>query len=62
MTLIFLSVTMLNEEMVNILLNNGADVNIGNGDKKTALMLLEGKYDIYYIFTTTVNTYHVSIN
>ena len=35
--------TMLNEEMVNIFLNNGADVNIGNGDKKTALMLLEGK-------------------
>ena len=47
---------MLNEEMVNILLNNGADVNIRNGDEKTALMLLEGKYDIYYIFTTTVNT------
>ena len=40
------AVTMLNEEMVemvNILLNNGADVNIANGDKKTALTLLEGK-------------------
>ena len=38
----FLLVTMLNEEMVNVLLDNGADKNIKNRDKKTALMLLAG--------------------
>ena len=31
------------EEMVNVLLNNGADKNIKNRDEKTALMLLAGK-------------------
>ena len=46
----FLLVTMLNrgngtdiEEMVNVLLDNGADKNIKNRDEKTALMLLAGK-------------------